>query len=126
MRFSGIEVEAVASAARALSLIQEKPFDLYVLDAGLSDLDGFELCRRLRDHNSETPIVFFSRAADQLDKKRGIEAGANAYLIKPQIGELAEMIARFVGHAETTTARILPFTRKMSFAPSFTCEPDAA
>lgn len=96
MRFSGIEVNAVATAAQALSLIHEKPFDLYVLDTCLPDLDGFELCRRLRDRNSQTPILFYSSAADEVDQKRGIEAGANAYAIKPDVDELFGSIAQFV------------------------------
>ena len=96
MRFSGIEVEAVATATQALSLIQKEYFDLYLLDTRLPDLDGFELCRRLRDGNSRAPILFFSSAADEIDKKRGIEAGANAYTIKPNVDELFGSIAQFV------------------------------
>ncbi len=96
MRFSGIEVEAVATEAEAFLLIQTECFDLYVLDASLPDLDGFELCRRLRRRNSETPILFFSSAADEINKKRGIEAGANAYAFKPDVGELFGSIAQFL------------------------------
>jgi DNA-binding response OmpR family regulator len=53
-----------------------------LLDSRLPDLDGFDLCRRMRDFD-DTPILFFSGAAYETDKKRGIEAGANAYVIKP-------------------------------------------
>lgn len=126
MRFSGIEVKAVATAAQALESIQTSCFDLYLLDACLPDIDGFELCRRLRERDSQTPILFFSGATCEADRERGIDAGANAYLVKPEIGELAETITRFVGHAGTATARVIPFARKMSFSPSFTYEPDAA
>jgi DNA-binding response OmpR family regulator len=104
MRFSGIEVEAVATAAQALSLTQDERFDLYVLDACLPDLDGFELCRRLRESNSQTPIVFFSSAGNEVDKKRGIKAGANAYTTKPDVDELFGSIARFVLCAERNAA----------------------
>jgi DNA-binding response OmpR family regulator len=104
MRFSGIEVDAVATAAQALSLIQENPFDLYVLDTCLPDLDGFELCRRLRECNSQTPIVFFSSAGNEVDKQRGIKAGANAYAIKPDVDELFGSIAQFVFYAERDAA----------------------
>lgn len=100
MRFSGIEVDAVATAAQALSLTQENPFDLYVLDTCLPDLDGFELCRRLRECNSQTPIVFFSSAGNEVDKMRGITAGANAYATKPDVDELFGSIAQFVLYAE--------------------------
>ena len=60
LRFSRIEAKAVATAAQALSLIQAERFDLYLLDSRLSDLDGFELCRRMRDFDSHTPILCFS------------------------------------------------------------------
>jgi DNA-binding response OmpR family regulator len=79
-----------------LSLIHEKLFDLYVLDTCLPDLDGFELCRRLRECSSQTPIVFFCSAGNEADKKRGIKAGANAYTIKPDVDELFGSIAQFV------------------------------
>ncbi len=104
MRFSGIEVEAVATAAEALLLIQRECFDLYVLDARLPDLDGFDLCRRLRDRNSQTPILFYSSAADEIDKKKGIEAGANAYAIKPDVDGLFGSIAQFVLYSERKAA----------------------
>ena len=103
LRFSGIEVEAVATATQALSLIQKEYFDLYLLDTRLPDLDGFELCRRLRDGNSRAPILSFSSAADEIDKKRGIEA-ANAYTIKPNVDELFGSIAQFVLYAECEAA----------------------
>ena len=101
MRFSGIEVKAVATAAQALSLIQAECFDLYLLDACLPDLDGFELCRRLRQCAPQTPILFFSGAAAEVDKERGIDAGANAYVIKPDVDGLFGGIAQFVLYAES-------------------------
>jgi DNA-binding response OmpR family regulator len=48
LKLALIEAKAVGTAAHALSLIQTERFDLYLLDAGLPDLDGFELCRRMR------------------------------------------------------------------------------
>jgi DNA-binding response OmpR family regulator len=85
-------------------LIQAEHFDLYLLDTWLPDLDGFELCRRMRDFDPHTPILFFSGAAYDADKKRGIEAGANAYVIKPDVDGLLGSITQFVSHAESTTA----------------------
>ena len=126
LRSALIEAKAVGTAAQALSLIQKEPFDLYLLDAWLPDLDGFELCRRLRDYDPQTPILFFSGAAYEADKKRGIEAGANAYVIKPDVAGLVGSVTQFVSHAESATAKIIPFGRKMSFYPPFTFEPAAA
>jgi DNA-binding response OmpR family regulator len=99
-----IDTEAVGTAAQALSLIQTERFDLYLLDTWLPDLDGFELCRRMREADPHTPILFFSGAGYDDDKKRGIEAGANAYVIKPDIEGLVGSVAQFVSQSEYATA----------------------
>jgi DNA-binding response OmpR family regulator len=126
LRHELIEAKAVGTAVQAMSSIQTEHFDLYLLDSRLPDLDGFALCRRMRDFDPETPILFFSGAAYEADKKRGIEAGANAYVIKPDVDGLLESIKQFVSHEESVTAKIIPFRRTMSFSPSFTFEPAAA
>jgi DNA-binding response OmpR family regulator len=126
LRLALIEAKAVGTAAQALSSIQAERFDLYLLDSRLPDLDGFELCRRMRAFDPHTPILFFSGAAYEADKKRGIEAGADAYLIKPDVDGLVGSITQFVSQAESATAKIIPFGRKMSLPPPFTFEPAAA
>jgi DNA-binding response OmpR family regulator len=99
-----IEAQAVGTAAQALSLMQEERFDLFLLDARLPDLDGFELCRRMRTFDPHTPILFFSGAAYEADKKRGIEAGANAYVIKPDIAGLVGSVKQFIVDADRAGA----------------------
>ena len=89
---SSIETTAVGTAAQALSLIQAEPFDLCMLDGRLPEIDGFELCRRMRAFDSHIPILFFSGAAYAADKEKGIAAGADAYVTKPDIHELVERI----------------------------------
>ena len=126
LRLALIEAKAVGTAAQALSSIHAEQFDLYLLDSRLPDVDGFELCRRMRDFDPDTPILFFSGAAFESDKKKGIEAGANAYVIKPDIDSLVGSIKQFVAQAETAAAKIIPFRPKMSILPSFTLEPSVA
>jgi DNA-binding response OmpR family regulator len=126
LRFWRIETKAVETGAQALLAIQAERFDLYLLDSRLPDLDGFELCRRMRDLNPDTPILFFSGAAYETDKKKGIEAGANAYVIKPDLAGLIGNITRFVSQAENATAKVIPFERKMGFSPLFTFDLTAA
>lgn len=99
LRHSLIEAKAVGTAGEALALMQAERFDLYLLDARLPDIDGFELCRRMRIFDPHTPILFFSGAAYEADKVRGIEAGANAYVIKPDIAGLVGSVTRFVSPA---------------------------
>ena len=119
LRLALVEAKTVGTAAQALSLIRTESFNLYLLDARLPDLDGFELCRAMRAFAPHTPILFFSGAASEADRKRAIEAGANAYLIKPEIDGLIETITHYLGD---NTARVIPFVRKKSFSPSFTWE----
>ena len=104
LRSSRIEAKAVATAAQALTSLQIERFDLYLLDAWLPDLDGFELCRRIRQLLPHAPILFFSGAAYETDKQRAIEAGANTYVIKPDLSGLLESITQFVPQAQSAVA----------------------
>ena len=104
LSLSRIEARAVATAGEALSLIQAERFDLYLLEAWLPDLDGFELCRQMRAFDPHTPILFYSGAAYETDKKKGLEAGANAYVTKPDVDGLLGGISRFVLQSESAAA----------------------
>ena len=104
LKFSQIETTAVATAAQAMSSIEGERFDLYLLDAWLPDLSGFDLCRQIRNLDPQTPILFFSGAAYEADKKRGIDAGANGYVIKPDIAGLLGSITQFVFHEDNVAA----------------------
>ena len=104
LKFRRIDTMTVGTAAQALSLIEAEQFDLYLLDVWLPDLDGFELCRRMREVDPHTPILFFSGAAYEADKKRAIDAGANAYVTKPDLEGLVGSISQFVSHAAYATA----------------------
>ncbi len=109
LRQAFIEAKAVGTASHALSLIQSEPFDLYMLEAWLPEIDGFELCRRMHAFDPHTPILFFSGAAYDADKKKGIEAGAAAYVAKPDIYELVESIKQLMPHvAERAVVQEMP------------------
>jgi DNA-binding response OmpR family regulator len=101
LELRSIETKAVGTAGEALTSIQAEHFDLYLLDGWLPDLDGFELCRQMRDYDSHTPILFFSGAGCEADKKMGHQAGANAYVIKPDISHLLGSIAQFIPGAKS-------------------------
>ena len=126
LKLAFIEAKAVGTGAEALSSIQAEPFDLYMLDSRLPDVDGFELCRRLRAMDPHAPILFFSGAAFEADKKKGIEAGANAYVIKPDLDGLVSSIRQFASETRRPTARIIPFKRKTGRSSPVTFEPAAA
>lgn len=79
---------------QALRAIERNPPDLVLLDIVMPDLDGYEICRRLRaaDATRELPIMFLSSLEDAKDKARGFEVGGNDYLTKPF--EMLEVKAR--------------------------------
>jgi CheY-like chemotaxis protein len=59
------------------------PFDLVLLDVGLPDMDGYQVCRALRTVDNRVPIVFVTGQSDLKDFNSGREAGADSYLVKP-------------------------------------------
>lgn len=126
LRFALIDAKAVGTAAQALSSIQAESFDLYMLDSRLPGVDGYQLCRRLRAINPQTPILFFSGEAFEADRRKGIQAGASAYVIKPDFDGLLHTIERFASRVQSQPAKIIPFKRKTSRSSRFTLEPSAA
>ena len=100
MKTYGLEATCAGSAADAWHLITTECFDLYMLDAWLPVLDGFEFCRRLRQFDSSTPIVFYSGAAYEADKQKGLAAGANAYVTKPDVDRLIKTLKRLIAEAK--------------------------
>jgi len=59
------------------------PYDLVLLDVGLPDIDGYEVCRALRKVDNKVPIVFVTGQGELKDYNAGREAGADSYLVKP-------------------------------------------
>ena len=85
LEFSDIDVSLARSIREAFQAAQDRHFDLYLLDNRFSDGNGFDLCRQLREFSPLTPIVFYSGDVYEADKQKGLAAGANAYLIKPEV-----------------------------------------
>src|SRR6266566_23223 len=82
LRKDGFEVVRAADGREALSRFTEQPFDLVVLDVMLPQLDGLEVCRRLRARSS-VPIIMLSAKSEEIDKVLGLELGADDYITKP-------------------------------------------
>lgn len=66
----------------ALEQLREGRFDLVVLDVGLPDINGFEVCRTLRTF-TEVPVIFLTARHDEIDRIVGLEIGADDYVVKP-------------------------------------------
>lgn len=79
---SGFVVELAADGRSALELLAGGEFDLVVLDVMLPDLDGYELCRRIRARG-HLPILFLSARSEEVDRIIGLELGGDDYLVKP-------------------------------------------
>ena len=92
LRHNGFEVHAVASGRAAIDQAAQVDPDLIVLDVMLPDLDGFEVCRRLRADGIRTPVVFLTAKDATEDKVRGLTLGGDDYLVKPF--SLDELVAR--------------------------------
>lgn len=92
LRQAGFEVVATASPIESLEILtQQKNIDLIILDLTLPEMDGFELCKRIRTFSS-TPIIISTARGDIYNKIQGFEQGADDYLAKPY--EPVELIAR--------------------------------
>ena len=83
-------------AAAALQIMQHERFDAVLLDVGLPDMDGRELCRRLRAAGITVPIVMLTAAVSEADTVQGLDAGANDYVTKPF--RLNVLLARLRAH----------------------------
>lgn len=83
LRLEGYEVSCARDGLEGLSMAAEHPFDLIVLDIMLPKLDGFEVCKRLRQDRVMTPILMLTAKSQEVDKVLGLELGADDYVTKP-------------------------------------------
>jgi len=92
LRHNGFDVATAAGGREALAAAVAGEPDLVVLDVMLPDLDGFEVCRRLRADGVRTPVLFLTARDATEDKVRGLTLGGDDYLVKPF--SLDELVAR--------------------------------
>ena len=81
----GYDVQTVGSGKEALKNLEQGAFDLIMLDVIMPEMDGFELCKKIREKEKyrEIPVVFLTAKSREEDRVRGLEAGANLFLSKP-------------------------------------------
>jgi len=134
LREEGYEVTSTDNGVAALELIDRESPDLIILDVMMPHLDGFEVCRRIRQ-KQDVPIIFLSAKGETVDKVTGLQLGADDYLAKPF--EPAELLARVkavmrraeVFAAEDTQSRLAvgdvtldPVNSRVSFADGRTVD----
>ena len=95
LELSGFEVAIENRGDLGLERALKEDFDLFVLDLMLPEVDGFEICRQIRDKKN-TPIIMVSAKKDDIDKIRGLGLGADDYMTKPF--SPSEMVARVKAH----------------------------
>jgi two-component system, OmpR family, response regulator MtrA len=91
LRLEGYEVVAVSDGEQAVTLFSQGGFDLAIVDVMLPSIDGFEVCRRIRDL-ATTPIIVVTARVDTVDAVVGLESGADDYVRKPF--DMTELKAR--------------------------------
>ncbi len=95
LELSGFEVELEHDGTRGLERALNENFDMYILDLMLPGVDGFEICRQIRE-TKNIPILMVSAKKDDIDKIRGLGLGADDYVTKPF--SPSELVARVKAH----------------------------
>lgn len=111
LMLGGYEIILAATGSEGLSRAQNDVPDAIVLDLGLPDTDGIEVCRRLRGAGNRTPILMLTARAAVEDRVDGLEAGADDYLVKPyDVRELqARLRALMRRHVDGADGGVLRF-----------------
>lgn len=94
----GYLVSEASDGEEAMMLVEEEEYDLVLLDWMLPALSGIEICRRMKRHRrtKDVPVIMLSARAEDVDKVRGLDTGADDYIAKPY--SLPELLARIRSH----------------------------
>ena len=99
----GFDTICPDSSQDALRIASEQKFDAYLLDSLTPSMSGVELCKRIKEFDAHTPIIFYSAAAFQGDKDEALAAGAQAYVTKPSsVEELVDAIRLAIASSRDT------------------------
>ena len=119
LRREGYCIDVRDTGSDALDAVHAAPYELVILDLGLPDIDGLEVCREIRRRLPDLPVLMLTARADEVDVVVGLDAGADDYLTKPF--RLAELLARMralmrrntsVSDIEVNRLRIEPAARR--------------
>jgi len=109
LEFEGFEASLVEDGIAALQRILEDAPDLVILDLMLPRKSGFDICREVRRQGRATPIIMLTARAQEADKVRGLELGADDYVVKPfSLAELTARIRAVLRRTEPQPAEAAP------------------
>lgn len=99
------KVKVATNGEKALSIIEQFKPDLILLDVIMPGIDGFEVCRRIKNNNKykDIPVIFLSAKGDEEDENRGFQVGAEDYIIKPISAPI--LLSRIKTHLDLKSAR---------------------
>lgn len=121
LKTEGFIAECVGLGREALVAIRDGDFSLVILDVGLPDLSGFDVCRELR-RVSDIPVIFLTARSDEVDRIVGLELGADDYVPKPfSPREVASRVRAILRRTRPAVARA-----SASAAPPFVVDKDGA
>jgi two-component system OmpR family response regulator len=107
LRFAGYSVSTEENGFDALRAVKDRTPDLIVLDVNMPEIDGFEVCRRIRRDGIQVPVIFLTARDDIDDLRAGFRQGGDDYLTKPfsleELGLRIEALLRRAGGTTATT-----------------------
>lgn len=101
---SDLETICVKDTEAALRLIAKERFSLYIIDDQTPGVSGLGLCEEIRKHDRETPVIIFSGRGYAADREAGMVAGANVYIVKPDISEVVPTVRRLLEEARAANS----------------------
>jgi len=120
----GYRVRTASDGAEALALLNEEPADLVVTDLEMPNLDGFQLTKSIRSHPrlANVPVLIVSSHASEEDQQRGLDAGADGYIIKTSFDEagLLSAVSRLLGRSGPPQRRAFATTNNIKPVPAAT------
>ena len=125
LRTEGFRTRCVGLGQDALAALRDGEFALVILDVGLPDINGFDVCRELR-RQSDVPVIFLTARSDEVDRIVGLELGADDYVPKPfSPREVASRVRAILRRARPAAAPAVPVVATPA-APRFEVDADGA
>tara|TARA_R110001592_G_scaffold138511_5_gene357758 strand:- start:60247 stop:60945 length:699 start_codon:yes stop_codon:yes gene_type:complete len=122
LRASGYEIESSENGMQGLKMAQACAYDLIILDLMLPEIDGLEICRRLRGEGKTTPIIMLTAKDGEIDRVLGLEMGADDYLTKPfSVRELQARVKAQLRRVDMMRQPDIPLKEVLNFGNLSIC-----